>query len=670
MTEDRAQDASSEAQFSLPQKALFALISIPALWQLALLATAVLARLTYPFDLEWMEGGLLDHAARIQEGTGVYTPPSVDFVSYLYTPLYPAVLALGGHAFGLGYTLGRAVSVISLVISLVVIVMAASPGKRRISVVELSCGVLACGLVAAGYPWLEGWYDLVRGDSMFVAMVLAGLFLLSRWQERVGKGAHVRIAIVAALLAMSFFGKQIGIFFVAAGGFNLLLWRRWRLIPTYIASAGIVGLGMSAILWLRTDGWFWTYVYEVFQTHDFNYDRFYQGFRHIAGRTIVSTIILIAALFAILLRLAARKKLPLAATRFLFWLPPYGAAVFAGATAWGHQWAHFNAYMSAIFVGAAATAAGLVAIIAILHSVIGRAATWLALVLPAALAIQLISQPWSPSKFIPTSAEVAKNQRLIERLEAIDGDIFIPYHSWYARLAGKETYAHRMGLMDVRFKNKLPVEGFAETFKEKRFAAVILNKHQISFALGGLKPHYRIDAVLAPTERARTFTGAITSPTTVWIPNGPPPPLPDGADLITDFEDGYRHFTATGRAWGNSPRRGGRDPRKPGLGYDGRFYARSSMGGDAATGTLSSKPFEITGPRITARIGGGSSIDLAATLVLDGITVRSATGSGSDALFTIEWNVAEFIGKRATIVLVDQDVRGHLSADSFWMWTR
>ena len=37
------------------------------LYQIALLAIAVGSRVTYPYDLEWMEGGMLHHALRIQE---------------------------------------------------------------------------------------------------------------------------------------------------------------------------------------------------------------------------------------------------------------------------------------------------------------------------------------------------------------------------------------------------------------------------------------------------------------------------------------------------------------------------------------------------------------------------------------------------------------------------
>ncbi|MBA3503924.1 MAG: hypothetical protein H0T65_26425, partial [Deltaproteobacteria bacterium] len=61
------------------------LVALPALYQLVLLATAIAGRVGYPYDLEWMEGGMLHHALRIKNGEGIYVPPSIDFIPYLYT---------------------------------------------------------------------------------------------------------------------------------------------------------------------------------------------------------------------------------------------------------------------------------------------------------------------------------------------------------------------------------------------------------------------------------------------------------------------------------------------------------------------------------------------------------------------------------------------------------
>ena len=76
-----------------------------AAWIFGALGRVFALRLGYPLDLEWMEGGVLTHALRLSKGQPLYAEPSVDFVSFLYTPLYPAVLAALSKVFGLSYTL-------------------------------------------------------------------------------------------------------------------------------------------------------------------------------------------------------------------------------------------------------------------------------------------------------------------------------------------------------------------------------------------------------------------------------------------------------------------------------------------------------------------------------------------------------------------------------------
>src|SRR5207244_7773459 len=87
---------------------------------LANLAFAGARRIAYPYDLEWMEGGVLFHALRLVHGEPIYAEPSARFVSFPYTPLYPAVLCALSPVFGLGYLPPRSVSVAAFAWALVV----------------------------------------------------------------------------------------------------------------------------------------------------------------------------------------------------------------------------------------------------------------------------------------------------------------------------------------------------------------------------------------------------------------------------------------------------------------------------------------------------------------------------------------------------------------------
>src|SRR5262245_30152441 len=168
-----------------------------------------------------MEGGMLHHALRFQTGAGIYHEPSIEFIPYLYTPLYPALLAMLGEVFGLTYTLGRVLSVLSLLgIGVVAVISLCSPRSRHAALLPAVVGVvLALGLFAAAYPFMEGWYDLVRADALFLFLTTAGLVAAMHWADQgTGWRGHGRVAAIGAIFAFAFFTKQTGILYVLLGG--------------------------------------------------------------------------------------------------------------------------------------------------------------------------------------------------------------------------------------------------------------------------------------------------------------------------------------------------------------------------------------------------------------------------------------------------------------------
>lgn len=95
-------------------------------------------------------------------------------------------------------------------------------------------------------------------------------------------------------------------------------------------------------------------------------------------------------------------------------------------------------------------------------------------------------------------------------------------------------------------------------------------------------------------------------------------------------------------------------------------------GGDAVTGTLTSANFTINKPYINFLVGGGNhpyGAEGAAAVVLlvDDKVVRSATGSDSESLNWTHWDVQEYQGKPARIMIVDENTGGygHITADQF-----
>ncbi|MDB4963120.1 MAG: hypothetical protein JWP01_3119 [Myxococcales bacterium] len=654
-------------------------IATPALFQVFLLATAIAGRVTYPYDLEWMEGGMLHHAQRIHEGLGIYVPPSIEFIPYLYTPLYPAVLALFGSGFGISYTLGRAFSVISLVgIAGVAAASIAGPRHEHPRRGPAWAGVvLALGLFSAAYPFMEGWYDLVRADTLFLLMITAGIAGLPRWATT-GHGlqGHARVAAGAALLALAFFCKQTGILYVAFGGLIVLV-VAWRRVFAYIALAGLIGLGGTWLLQKTTQGWFWTYIREIHAAHDFNMDRFWKSFENILWHFPALSIIVGVGLVVVLVTRVVRGILPRPARPLLLWAATFAVSTLVGAVGWGTEFAHFNAYMPAFLHGALAAGAAIPAIFACTRVLVGErkhgelVSHVVALAAALPLAYACYTNRWEPKRYIPTARDVTAGDKLIARIRAIDGDVWMPSHPWYLELAGKTPRVHRMGIKDVTWRQTRTVDGLDEVLRNHAFAALVLDEndvHRETPAAAPIALSYRAALKIPADERPRMFTGAKVIPDSIWLPAVVVQP-PPATRVMFDFElTEWTGWTRTGPAWGARP-----EAELAGhgllIGATGRRFATSMHGGDAAIGRLTSLEFPLEGMLTMSLAGGTDATKLRVELWVGTAIVGTASvpGTGGETLRPVTLDTSGVRGRMGKLVLVDDSSAGHLDVDDVWL---
>lgn len=703
MTEETKAEESA-AWSKLGSRLLWVLLLVPGIGQLVLLCSAMFRRWSFSYDLEWMEGGLLTHAKRVADGVGIYGDPSVDFIPFLYTPLYPGLLALLEPFVGISYGVGRGISILAtlaLCYLLTVIVRREVKDShwqdsRLISADRLAWigGMCAIGFFSATYPWVEGWFDLVRADSLFMLMVVFGLYGVRIWARAEDRTGQRKLAFAISLLALSFFAKQTGILFVATGGFMILA-LNWRKVPLYIGVAGSIGLGGTWILNQATNGWFWIYVYKTHQHHDFNMDRFYKSFGNMLWHWPAMTGVIAFALILAIVTLLVRRSLPGPARGLAIWFPVFCVSVLVGAVGWGTEFAHFNAYIPAMVFGALCAGLSILSIASCLQSLLkidknsgiarrvpGVSGILLALVLGA----QLLMSWWKPGIFVPNEKEHRAGSELIALLRNIEGEILIPYHPWYAHLAGKETQVHLMGLRDMSTGKVWPIRGLRDKLENQRYGAIIMDNRPIGRELSRIHRHYRLDDYLPRSASPHVFTGAgavwnrsvaTLIPRAIWVPNTVTPP-PAGARVLWDFEEGkFAEWTPGGKggkrpggAWGSRPVSRPLPKQGPVLRFGGRYYLSSFHGGDKSLGTLRSPFFVLTGQKITFRLSGGNSKDLRAELRIAGEVVASATGNNSERMADITWDISQHKGKNAEIVLIDDFAGswGHLNADEFLVW--
>ena len=143
--------------------------------------------------------------------------------------------------------------------------------------------------------------------------------------------------------------------------------------------------------------------------------------------------------------------------------------------------------------------------------------------------------------------------------------------------------------------------------------------------------------------------------------DGTPPP----GRVLGDFEsETYGAWTATGDFAGTGPFRGG-DGRQGERIVDTFFGAREN--GDSNRGTIVSPAFDIDADFLSFLIAGGSTPSTQVRLLVDGVVVRTASGSENGTLNWVAWDVAALRGKRAQIVIADESTGGwgHILADHF-----
>ncbi|MCC6822679.1 MAG: hypothetical protein IT579_18260 [Verrucomicrobia subdivision 3 bacterium] len=143
-------------------------------------------------------------------------------------------------------------------------------------------------------------------------------------------------------------------------------------------------------------------------------------------------------------------------------------------------------------------------------------------------------------------------------------------------------------------------------------------------------------------------------------------PAPRAEIVFETFENGYGSWTVDGEAFGREPAKGTLPGQQTVSGFSGSRLVNSFLNGDTTKGRLTSPSFMVGRKFITFLIGGGGHAGRTClNLLLDGHTVRTATGRNEEHLAGQEWDVSEFEGRSARLEIVDQATEGwgHINVD-------
>lgn len=513
----------------------------PVLACLALLAAHLevfAARVPYPYDLEWMEGGVLGHAWRLARGLPLFGPPSPDFVPFVYPPGYPALLAALGAVAGLSPALGRAVSLAGLALAASGLAFLVHRATARAGRPDVVAAAFAAAALVGTWQGVGAYYDLVRADALFLGLLAWSVALAL-------EGGTAAAASAGLLLAASFTMKHNA----AAWGLPLALvvagrhgWRRALVFAACAAGPA----GLLALRWeLASEGRFTAYLLEVPAHHPLLASRLWPDLPARLGTTLPIPAALVAgwAWRRAAVHGALGAALPavagVLATWAGTWTPPEVArevvegadavgffAVSAGVVAVGTwactgpdrralalpallgggtaavalpMWAHNGGYLNVLAPLYAAVVVGAALVLAALARA-GHGGLVAALV--AAHAAWVLGT-LDPARLCPTAADVAAGDAVVDAIRGIDGPVFSPYAAWLPTYAGHPPSAHAMAIWDLDY----PGGPFAD---DVRVIDEAVATHRWPAALSSnLDFHYGLDdaypgttEVLDPSDRS------------------------------------------------------------------------------------------------------------------------------------------------------------------------
>jgi hypothetical protein len=465
-------------------------------------------RARHPFELEWMEGGVLAHVQRVRDGQPIYTAPTLQFVPFIYTPLYYHVAALVSRVVGPGFFALRLTSILATIGCATLLHLHV---KRETGGAWLP-SIVAPGLFFAGYRRGAEFFDLGRVDALFMFFLLAALTTI-----RFGRARGHQV-LAGALLTFAFFTKQSALIVALAMLAHVVTLERLRAWPIVVTTVSGIVLG-ALLVDARSDGWFRYYTLEIPQSHAIEQTMWTDYW----STDLAPWAIAIAALLFVLVTRPQTLDRP--AHRFYF----FGTFGMLG-TAWSsrlHTGGFHNVLLPAIAWLSLVAGVGLhAAQVAIDELSVERRAALQRFVL-AAVAAQLVVHLYDPRQVLPRRRDREAGFELVETLKRYPGDVYVPAHPYLAVMAGKASFAHEMAMNDVlrvddEPSNELRI-GLVGAIRSRRFGAFVEGTNDWFGA--EVVRHYDAvrDAVLEP-EAFYCVSGIRVRPERIWVPHHAPAP--------------------------------------------------------------------------------------------------------------------------------------------------
>lgn len=475
------------------------------------------SRISYPYELEWMEGSSVDHVRRILSGLQLYVEPDLQFVPFIYTPLYFYVSALFSKLLGIGFFPLRMVSFLSSFGCFVILFLFV---RRETN--SLECGMLSAGLYAATFRIGGSWFDIARVDSLFMLFLLSGIYFLR------SKPSNTNLVLAGILTSLSFLTKQSALFVAIPLSIYCLRClpklARWVYPGTFLFLTGSTTLLFQ---WI-SGGWYYYYIFDLPSQHYFKWEMLYAFWTE----DLLSHL---SVALAVSLLFLTYKVYERRSNDFAFFFLLFVGMVGSSWLSRLHSGGYNNVLLPAYAIITLYFSLGIHILLPSIcskssdnktrsihsDSHFGPSKRLLYQHFTIILCILFFASLfYNPLDDVPGKTDVDAGDAFIRSLEAIEGEVLVLSHGFLPSLAGKKTHAHAMAMWDVlrgtdqSVANKLRTT-IENAIHNKQFEAIVTNG-PLMFALGEFEENYILERVLFDNDRVFwPVTGAKTRPN--WL---------------------------------------------------------------------------------------------------------------------------------------------------------
>ncbi len=461
-------------------------------------------RMKYPYELEWIEGGMVDQVNRILDGKPLYESPSIYNVPFLYPPVYFYISAFFAFLFGRGFFPLRFVSFFSSLVSFLMIFLIVKRETKNNWI-----AIISTGLFAASFRVTGAWFDIARVDSLFVAVFLVFVYFAR------GQDSNKNAVLAGILGALVFLVKQTGLVICFPILLYLLIKNKRRGLISLVTF--LMTIGISTIIFNKfTDGWYSVYVFNLLRQQT---EWIPSMFLTFWGVDLIFKLP-VALLFTLLF---LKNKTQ---SRFVnwFWLSLL-VGVLAGSFITRVKVGGYDNVLIPLYAGLSVTfGLGLNEILekpGILLAQPSQRENGLIFII---CLVQFALLTYNPIDQVPSAADKTAGDELIKYMSKIDGEVFVPDHGYLNELAGKQTYAHHSAIWDVMrskeensIKNSLSEE-LNRNIKNHTFDVIIMDS-EWNYCCQNIDQYYsRTGSVFFRKDVYYPVTGWQHRPTLIYQP--------------------------------------------------------------------------------------------------------------------------------------------------------